>query len=45
VIQGRGDVTIVETPSARNGYALIVEFDDDPQSGSADYRIELTLGR
>ena len=45
VIQGRGEVTIIETPKATNGYALVVEFDDNPISGSVEYRIELTLSR
>jgi hypothetical protein len=45
VLQGRGAVRIIQTPKSTNGYALVVEFDDNTQGGSADYVIELTLGR
>jgi hypothetical protein len=43
VIQGRGDVRIVQMPAASNNYTLIVEFDDDPYGGAEIYKIELSI--
>ena len=39
---GRGSVSIVEQPTASNGYGLVVEFNDNPQGGSSFYGIQLS---
>ncbi len=36
---GRGEISIVELPSSSNDYALVIEFNDNPQSGPADYSV------
>ena len=41
VVEGRGEVTIVEQPSRDNGYHLTLEWDDNPFSGPAWYEVEL----
>ncbi len=43
VLDGRGDVTIIEEPSADNDYELTIEWDDDPFSGPDWYEVELTF--
>lgn len=43
VIEGRGEVTIVEEPSAANDYRLTIEWDDNPQGGPSWYEVELTF--
>jgi len=43
IIQARGSVTIFQSPSAANGYTLIVDFNDDPEGGPATYEVELTI--
>jgi len=44
LVEGRGSCTIVEHPSAANGYAVVIEFDDDPFGGDAWYEINLLIG-
>jgi hypothetical protein len=39
-LQGRGQVSIVESPSEKNNYRLVFEI-DDPEPGADDYEIEL----
>lgn len=39
---GRGSVSIVEQPTSTNGFALVVEFNDNPQGGSTFYGIQLS---
>ncbi len=39
----RGQVAIVETPSAGNGYRVVVEFDDNAWAGADWYDIELVV--
>ena len=39
-LRGRGDVNVVERPSAQNNYAAVVEI-DDRDSGSDVYEFEL----
>lgn len=41
-IEARGTVTLVQSPSAANNYALIVEI-YDPQAGAAWYHIQLVV--
>ena len=41
---GRGDVDLVQAPSADNGYTAIVVIQDD-KKGADDYEIELRWGR
>jgi hypothetical protein len=43
VIQARGTITIVQSPSASNGETLIVDFNDDPISEAAWYEALLTI--
>ncbi len=43
VLEGRGEVEIVQYPDANNDYQLIIEFDDNPQGGPAWYEVELTF--
>lgn len=38
VLQGRGNVDVVQQPNARNGYTAVIRL-RDPSSGSARYRI------
>jgi hypothetical protein len=38
---GRGETSIVQQPSNINDYTLVIEFDDNPFSGSRFYGIEL----
>lgn len=38
---GRGVVDIVEQPSAANDFALVIEFNDNPQGGSTFYGVSL----
>lgn len=42
VVQGRGEVSILQQPSAANDYALIIELDDNPLSGPAWYEFDLS---
>ena len=42
VVDGRGDVKIVQAPSAANDYTLLVDFDDGPIGGAAIYTVDLT---
>lgn len=39
-LQGRGQVSIVESPSEKNNYRLVFEI-DDPEPGADDYEVEL----
>ncbi len=39
-LRGRGQVSIVESPSEKNNYRLVFEI-DDPEPGADDYEIEL----
>jgi hypothetical protein len=39
-VRGRGDVTVVQRPSAQNNYTLIVEI-DDRDSGSDVYDLQV----
>ena len=41
VSQGRGEVFILQQPSAANNYTLVIEFDDNPQMGPDWYEINL----
>jgi hypothetical protein len=41
-ISGRGTMSIVEYPSANNGYRVVVEFDDNFLSGADWYEAEIT---
>jgi len=43
VIQGRGEVRIIQMPATDNNYTLILEFDDDPYGGAQIYMIELVV--
>jgi hypothetical protein len=38
VLQGRGNVTVIQQPSAQNGFTAVVRI-QDPQSGSDPYRL------
>jgi hypothetical protein len=38
LLRGRGSASVVEQPSAQNGYTAVVRI-DDPSSGADDYRI------
>ena len=44
LVEGRGLCTIVQHPSAANGYAVVIEFDDNPFGGDAWYEINLLIG-
>ncbi len=39
-LRGRGQVSIVESPSEKNNYRLVFEI-DDPEPGADDYEVEL----
>ena len=39
-LRGRGQVSIVESPSDKNNYQLVFEI-DDPEPGADDYEVEL----
>jgi len=41
---GRGEVNIIEQPSAGNDFTLVVEIDDNPFGGSRFYAIRLSSG-
>ncbi|HEV8113123.1 MAG TPA: hypothetical protein VGR31_10135 [Planctomycetota bacterium] len=43
LIQSRNSSSIVEYPSAANGYRVVIEFDDDPPGGADWYEVELLL--
>lgn len=43
VLEGRGEVTILDYPTAANNYELTLELDDNPQGGPAWYEVELTF--
>jgi hypothetical protein len=43
VLEGRGEVHIVEYPTADNNYELTLEWDDNPQGGPAWYEVEITF--
>jgi hypothetical protein len=43
VIQGRGDVQIIQSPVGGMNQALTIEFDDDAFDGAATYQIELNI--
>ncbi len=43
VIEGRGEVSIMEYPSEENDYQLTVEWDDNPQGGPSWYDIAITF--
>lgn len=45
VIQGRGDVRLMEQPSRRNHYTAVVRVDDQDQGGDSDYEFELSWSR
>jgi len=40
-VRVRGEVAIVQQPNQSNGYTLIVEFNDNPQSGASWYFVDL----
>lgn len=40
-VQSRGDIRVVQRPTAENGYTLVIEFDDNPIPGSADYIVDV----
>ncbi len=42
IIQGRGDVSILQQPDAENDYTLIIELDDNPLDGPTWYEIDLS---
>ena len=44
-ITARGSVSMVEYPTASNGFALLVEFNDDALGGAAWYDVSLSFGR
>jgi hypothetical protein len=44
-IRSRGETTILQQPSAANGYTLIIEFNDNPQGGSDDYVVAVDFAR
>lgn len=44
VIAARGPITLVEAPSAANGYRVVIEFDDDPFGGADWYELDVELG-
>ena len=41
LVHSRGETRVVQEPSAENGHALIIEFDDNRQIGSDDYIVEV----
>jgi hypothetical protein len=41
LIQSRGFTSIVEYPSAGNGYRVVIEFNDDPPGGADWYEVDL----
>lgn len=41
IIHARGQVTLVETPSAANGHRLVIEWDDNPPGGCDFYEVEV----
>jgi len=43
LVQSRASSSIVEYPSAGNGYRVVIEFDDDPQGGADSYEVVLRL--
>jgi len=45
VVQGRGNVRLMEQPSARNQYTAVVRVDDQDHSGNAEYEFELSWSR
>ena len=40
-IEARGSVEIIQQPYAANDYTLILEFDDNPEGGSAWYEVQV----
>lgn len=42
VVQGRGEVFILQQPAAANDYTLIVELDDNPLDGPEWYEVNLS---
>ncbi len=42
IISGRGSVVVAEQPSAANGYATVLEF-DDPQGGASWYEVRTLI--
>lgn len=40
-IEARGSVEIIQQPLAGNDYTLILEFDDNPEGGSAWYEVQV----
>ena len=41
VLRARGEVFIAETPTVGNNYTLVIEFNDDPQSGPDRYEVKI----
>jgi hypothetical protein len=42
-ITARGQISIIQQPTADNQYTLIVEFDDSVAAGAADYVAEISF--
>jgi len=40
-ISGRGDIKLLEQPSEKNNYAVVMCIDDYLQAGTSDYKLEL----
>jgi len=45
LIQSRGETAIVQYPSKKNGYELILEYNDNPFGGSDTYIVDLRFSR
>ena len=43
LIESRHETSIVEFPTAANGFTTVIEFDDNPPSGSAFYVVTLRV--
>ena len=41
VVQGRGEVFVLQQPDAANNYILIVELDDNPLMGPDWYEVNI----
>jgi len=35
---------VVQAPNAANGYALVIEFNDNPEEGSTEYEVNILIG-
>jgi hypothetical protein len=42
-LQARGSISISQFPSAANGWTLVLEFNDDQESGAAVYAAQVTV--